>query len=897
MRHFRAPFAGVCFLAVTVVPVPAAGQTPAADTAARTSSPALRSRATIEAAPLTGALRIDGRLDEEAWALATPYSDFIQRDPEEGQPASEKTEIRVLVGPDALYIGARMYDREPRRIRARLGRRDEAIEGADLFEVYIDSFHDRLTGYLFRVTAAGAVTDAVVTSGGAQDNSWDAVWDSGVTIDSLGWSAELKIPFSQIRYDARLADQMWGIQFGRVIARKAETAFLPFAPKSVAVTPATWADLTGLGRLPPTRHLEILPYVTARAEYLTRTPGNPFRDGRQMRMKTGLDVRYGLSSSFTLSGAVNPDFGQVEVDPARVNLTENELFFPERRPLFVEGADIFRFAQSRSYNYTGFPLVFHSRRIGRAPQRMVSGLYPYVDAAEEATIMGAAKLAGKTAGGLSLGLLDAVTRREVARFQNTALVQGEEPVEPMTNYLVGRVRRDSRTGNTSFGGIVTAVNRDLADSALAALLRHDAYFAGLDFSQAWKQREWVLDAAAGGTYVTGSPSAISLTQASPVHYFQRPDRKSYRFDPTRRSLSGTVWQLSGAKRSGVHWLGSIALQGTTPGFEANDLGFQPTAGYRWLQTATVYKEDKPGRIVRNHITGIGTDRTWNADGDRINDLYFFLSQGQLRNFWPVRVKIRYMPGSLDDRLTRGGPLSRQPWVRTFEGGFSTDPRKVYVLTAFASTQVDGGPGWQDIYSGGVSVRPNPAFRLTLTPEWVSNRNAAQFLTSAADSTAVATYGRRYLFGSLRFTQLSLITRVDWTFSPRLSLQMFAQPLVASGVFSEIKSLALPRTFTFDRYSEAGGSLSRDSTGAFTVLTRGGTAIRIRNPDFNTRSLVGNAVVRWEYRPGSTLFFVWQQRRSELERLRDFSFSRDAGAVFSQRPENIFAIKATYWLAR
>lgn len=897
MRDFRAPFAGAVLLAAAAVAVPATGQTPAADTGAKTSSPPSISRVTVQAAPLSGALRIDGRLDEDAWALATPYSDFIQRDPDEGRPASERTEIRVLVGADALYIGARMYDREPRRIRARLGRRDEAIEGADLFEVYIDSFHDRLTGYVFRVTAAGAVRDAVVTSGGAQDNSWDAVWESGVAIDSLGWSAELRIPFSQIRYDARLAEQVWGIQFGRLIARKAETAFFPFAPKRVAVTPATWADLTGLGRLPRARHLELLPYVTARAEYLTLIPGNPFRDRREMRMKSGLDVRYGLSSSFTLSGAVNPDFGQVEVDPARVNLTANELFFPERRPLFVEGADIFRYAQNRAYNFTAFPLVFHSRRIGRAPQRVLTGLYPYVDAAEEATILGAVKLAGKTAGGFSLGLLDAVTSREVARFQNTALAQGEEPVEPMTNHLVARMRRTFRAGNTSFGGIATAVNRDLADSALAALLRRDAYFAGLDFSHAWKQREWVMDAAVGGTYVAGSPAAIALTQRSPVHYLQRPDRGSHRFDPARRSLSGTGWQLSAAKRSGVNWLGSVALHGTTPAFEANDLGFHSLAGYRWMHTAVVYKEDKPGRILRSHTTGIGTDHAWNADNDRTTDLFFLLSQGQLRNFWPVRFKIRYLPGSFDDRLTRGGPVSRQPWVRTFEGDFSTDPRKVYVLSAFALTQRDGGPGWQDIFSAGVSVRPNPAFRLTLTPEWITSRNAAQFLASAADSSASETYGRRYLFGSLRFNQVSLVTRGDWTFSPGLSLQMFVQPLVASGVFSEIKSLALPRTFTFDRYSEADGSLSRGSEGAFTVRPPGGPAIRISNPDFNARSLVGNAVVRWEYRPGSTLFFVWQQRRSELERERDFSFSRDVGAVFSQRPENIFAIKATYWLAR
>ncbi|MGI9044822.1 MAG: DUF5916 domain-containing protein [Gemmatimonadaceae bacterium] len=889
----RLPVTAAVLLGIATPPLTAQV---APDTSTGVRQPQLPDRMVIEAARFTGSVQMDGRLDEPAWELATPYTDFLQRDPIEGQPASERTEVRMLVGPDAIYIGARLFDSDPAGIRARLGRRDEPLQGADFFEAYFDTFADRLTGYVFRVTAAGAVRDAVVTSGGTQDASWDAVWESAVNVDAAGWTVEIRIPFSQLRYDARRAEQIWGVQFARTIARKGESSFLPFAPKRVAVTPATWADLSGLGRLPRARYVEFLPYVTGRAEYVTVADNDPFRSSGERKVKAGLDARFAITTGFTLSGAMNPDFGQVEVDPARVNLTANELFFPERRPLFVEEADIFRYGQNRAFNFAPFPIVFHSRRIGRTPQRSLAG-YQFVNMPEDATIAGALKLVGKSAGGLSLGVVNAVTTRETARVQATSGTFGEEPVEPFTNYFAGRVRRTARGGNTFFGAMLTATNRDLEDSVLAQLLRRDAYFAGFDLNHAWRNREWVLDAALGASLVGGTPAAIALTQRSPVHYLQRPDREEDRFDATRRTLNGMLGQLAVAKRSGVHWIGSVSAQASSPQFEANDIGFHALSGYTLVSGAIAYKEDKPGRIIRNHITGIMTDHGWNADGDMTAELYAFLSQGQFVNFWPFRLRYRHLPGTFDDRLTRGGPVARKPWVRTVETEFSTDTRKVYVLTLRLWTQRDGGPGWEDIVTTGLSVRPNPAFRLTLGPEYAMSRNPVQYLSTAPDTAAHATYGQRYVFGAIRFNQVSLVTRMDWTFSPRLSLQIFAQPLAASGVFSDIRSLAGARTFSFDRYSEADGSLARDSGGNFTLRPPGGAVIQMRNPDFNTRSLVGNAVLRWEYRPGSTLYLVWQQRRSALERLRDFNFSRDVGAIFGQRPENILAIKATYWLAR
>ena len=487
----------------------------------------------VRAARVQGDIEVDGRLDEASWAAAEPATRFTQTEPAEGMPASERTEVRVLIGADALYIGARLHDREPKRIKAALARKDDDV-AADEFDVYLDTFHDHLSGVRFRVTPGGATLDGILGSsaqGSDEDLSWDPIWESGTQVDSLGWTAEIRIPLSQLRYNST-ADGSWGIQFYRKILRKGEEDWFAFVPKSETGGVSRYGHLTGLGALRAQRQLELAPYLLAQGSYQPSVAGDPFQDGKEHHASAGLDLKYGLTSDLTLNATINPDFGQVEVDPAVVNLSVFETFFPEKRPFFVEGADVFRFGGIRASNSFGVPDIFFSRRIGREPQRSLSGEgVNYLDAPTETSILAAAKLSGRTQSGWSVGLLDAVTGNEEARYVDEFGVPVTTPVEPLTNYFVGRVRKDLRGGNSTVGIIATAVNRDQDSPELNSLLRGSAYSVGADFTNSWADRVWSLDGSVGFSTVHGTPEAIELTQRSSARYYQRPDATSFQLDP------------------------------------------------------------------------------------------------------------------------------------------------------------------------------------------------------------------------------------------------------------------------------------------------------------------------------------------------------------------------------
>jgi hypothetical protein len=840
-------------------------------------------------------VHIDGVLDEAAWAAAEPATVFTQRDPEEGKPVSERTEVRVLVGDNALYIGARLFDREPRKIKARLARRDNETE-SDAFEVSIDSYHDHLTARRFRVSPAGSILDGAIGTDGSEDDSWDAVWEAGARIDSLGWSAEMRIPFSQLRYHSE-ENATWGIQFARVIFRKGETAYFSFVPKKEVGGVNRYGDLVGLGRLPQSRHLELLPYTAVRNERLDFPRNDPFRSHSDYFENVGADLKYGVTSDLTLDLTVNPDFGQVEVDPAVVNLTAFETFFPEHRGFFVEGADLFAFGRSRAQNNFSVPTIFNSRRIGRVPQLSLGGRdFGFANAPEQTTIGGAAKLTGRTTGGWALGVLDAVTTQENARFLDTLGVEREAPVEPLTHYFAGRVRRDLRAGNTSVGGLVTGVNRQLHDPTLRSLLRSDANLGGLDLAHAWSNRRWALDAALTGSTVRGSATAIAATQRQSDRYFQRPDHGSYaRYDPTRTSLSGYGVDGSISKTSGLHWLGSLAYVSRSPGYEANDLGFQTRADYRGLSSIVLYQENRPGRLLRNYTLFPYVNQMWNFGKDLVYNSYAFDANGQFVNFWSFDMQGTLNRSVLDDRLTRGGPQARTPDGGSSTGTITTDSRRPWSISASYTYSWNEAGGVGHFPSITASFRPSPTLRLRFEPAYSATHSLAQYLKTVPDAAATATYGRRYVFATLDQRTLSLVTRVDWTLTPRLSLQLYLQPLVVSGGYSHFKEYRAPRTFLFDVYGTDRGTITRDPSGLYTVDPGdGGSTFTIDDPNFNFRSLLGNAVLRWEYRPGATLFLVWQQTRTGVEPFGDFLFSRDFSGMFDRAPENVFAIKATFW---
>ena len=552
---------------------------------------------TAIAAQRTGSIQIDGRLDESAWQAATPVTDFRQFDPNEGQPASERTEARILIDDAAIYVGMRLYDSEPKKVQSQLARRDEGIEG-DLVEVTFDSYHDHLSAFIFRLSPAGARRDATVSSNGNSDNSWDAVWEGSSTVDSLGWTAEFRIPLSQLRYDPNRSS--WGLQLGRKIARKAEVSFFAFTPKSEQQGVNRYGHLTGLGKLPSPRRLELVPYALAKNENPGVARNDPLQKRNQIVPGAGLDLKYGLTSNFTLDATFNPDFGQVEVDPAVVNLSAFETFFPERRPFFVEGASIFRFGSMRTQNTSNGYNFLHTRRIGRQPQRFLGGSnVTFVDAPLETTIATAAKLTGRTSGGWSIGVLDAFTMREKARFLDAAGAQQRTTVEPRANYFVGRVKKDLREGNTTIGVAATVVNRSLDDPALLPIFRRAAYVGGIDWNHAWSNRRYAFDGAIAVTHNLGTAEAIDALQVSSARYLQRPDREHNRRDPTKTSLTGYVAEMTFAKLAGLHWKGSVSYQEYSPLFEINEAGFLGSTDMRSVTPLIGYEENRPGRRLRS----------------------------------------------------------------------------------------------------------------------------------------------------------------------------------------------------------------------------------------------------------------------------------------------------------
>jgi hypothetical protein len=850
----------------------------------------------IAAAPVDGPIHVDGRLDEPAWKEAEPVTRFTQRDPHEGEAVSESTEVRVLIGDEALYVGARLYDREPKRIRARLVRRDDDLD-SDFFVVFLDSNHDRVNAVLFRVNPKGCVNDASVDESGNQDTSWDPVWHAESTIDSLGWTTEIEIPFSQLHYSDR--DGVWGVQFRRFIYRKQELAEFSFVPKSEQYSVARYGELTGMNRLHAPRRLELVPYGQLRSEYRHVPGGDPFRDGSDQFPAAGLDLKYGVTSNLTLNATVNPDFGEVEVDPAVVNLTAFETFYPEKRPFFVEGADIFRFGYTSSNNNFNSTIPFHARRIGTSPHyEPVGPNVAYLDEPTRTTITAAGKLTGKTADGWTIGVLDALTPTEQAELADTTGATAHLPVEPRTNYFVSRLRRDFRRGNTVIGGLFTATNREDGNPLLDGMLRRSAYVGGLDFNQYWRNRSWSFDAYFLLSGIAGSEGAIAQAQTSSARYFQRPDATHLTYDPTRKSLSGAAGLLSLNKNAGKHWRGTLTYQDWSPGFEINDLGFQNAADCRGASYLLMYNENKPGKIFRYYTIFTFSNESWNYGGDATYLAHALHLEGQLNNYWLGWVRGTWNPGSKDDRLTRGGPLSAYPASGQISAHVDSDSRHSTTYGATATAYWNEAGGLTHSVNPYLSIRPTSALRISFEPGLSWNRDNAQYIQAVDDPTATATFGGRYVFATLDQTQLNLDTRVDWTFSPRLSFQLYAQPLVVSGDYYHLKELRTPGTYDFDVYGQQRGTVVDGGNGGSIVDPDGGgpaSAFLVPAQNFNFRSLIGNAVLRWEYRPGSALFVVWQQHRQETTDQGDFDASRDLKAVFNAPIENVLAVKLTYWL--
>ena len=833
-------------------------------------SPATTPMATAVRAEVAPA--IDGSEADAVWSTAGATSEFLEFSPAEGKAPRYRTEFKVAYDDRNFYVFVRAFDPHPDSIMSALTRRDTRGT-SDQLKIMIDSYHDRRSGFEFAVNPVGVKRDYAMYNDRDEDPAWDGVWDVGTRIDSVGWTAEFRIPFSQLRYSSK-PEHTFGFAVWRDIERYAERTSWPLYRRGQSGLVSQFGEVTGIRDIAPFRRLEIVPFAVAKNESEPERvvvdgpplPSAPTRWDRAQEFSGGVDLKYGITPNITVDATVNPDFGQVEADPAVVNLSAFEQFFSERRPFFLEGAGLYSFSQNSTPVNRSSENLFYSRRIGRAPQLL--GAYGDAWSSTITPILGAAKITGRLPGGLNLGILDAVTGRERGSDSRTT--------EPQTNYALVRAQQELRQGATSVGLMATGVNRNL-DEWSEDFLRSDAYVLGGDFRHRWGASQYEVNAKLMGSVVRGSAEAIRRTQMASAHYYQRPD-DDLTVDPTRTSLSGDAQELSLSKMGGrtVRWLTSYERQ--SPGYEPNDLGFLRRANRQMWKNWMGLNFQEPTSVYRSMSYSFNYQSYWTADGLRTD--HWINSNGGItlanNQFVNYSVSMGGLPGSFCDECARGGPAVRMSPNYELNLYWTADARKPIVpYASWGGSRGDEGRSSRTGFEVGTELRLRPNLQMSLSADASRNGDDIAWFNNFVDGGGAT----HYTFAQLDQHTRSASVRLNYTATPTLSFQLFAQPFVTRGRYTDVRELsATPRAEEYDaRYA------------AYAPPAGSGR-------DFNIKDLRSNSVVRWEFRPGSTLFAVWTHNRSGFEStFPDRDWRREYRDVFALRPDNTFLIKLAYWI--
>lgn len=806
---------------------------------------------------------IDGTDDDAVWRIAPPITAFTQWQPTEGKKPRFPTEAKVAYDAANLYVFVRAFDPHPDSIIKLLERRD-SWTASDMIWLFIDSYHDRRTGYEFGVNAAGVKIDQAIYDDGNEDGAWDAVWDVATRIDSLGWTAEFRIPMSQMRYGPD-RDHIFGFTIDRNIYRYNERAAWPIFSQSKPGIASQLGTLDGLAGIEAPRRLEAMPYVVAKnASHL--------RDNRfttKSSLTLGGDLKYRVAPNITLDATINPDFGQVESDPAVLNLSAYESFFDERRPFFVAGRGLFRFDVNCSQVNCSSEGLYYSRRIGRTPE--LAGVYGDTVPSEPTTILGAAKLLGRFPSGLTFGVLNATTDR-VANA-------GDTTFEARTNFAVARVRQDLRNGNTTVGAIVTAVNRGV-DRWTSPYLPKNAYVGAIDFRHRFFRNLYEISGSFDQSRVQGDTAAILSLQRNAVHYFQRPDA-GLPLDSNRTVLGGDAEEFKFGKVSGQHLMFESAYQRRSAGFEVNDLGFLRRADQQSWSTWVGFFDRREHLFYKRFQLNNNWWQYWTTDGLALEAAYNTNMHITFKNNWGWHMggTLGQLGTTYDDRMSRGGPAVRQsayisPWL-----SLNGDDRRAvvpYLNFNYSTSEQGRNSSW--------SVEPQIEYKLagrfssSVSMDWSHNITDNQWYGNYRQSD-----GTHYTFAHLDQTTTSATVRLNYTFTPSVSLQAYVQPFVSKGTYSDVRELsATPRASAYgDRYAAFGDTSVTNDPGGF-----------------NFKQYQSNVVFRWEYKPGSTLFLVWNEGRQGYDGTEgDRNFRGDVRDLMRLHPANTFLVKVSYWLNR
>jgi hypothetical protein len=826
---------------------------------------------------------IDGIINEEIWNIVEWDGDFIELRPDENTPPTQQTKFKIIYDDKFLYIGVRSIDTEPDKIVKRLSRRD-GFEG-DYVEIHFDSYHDLRTAFSFTVTAAGVKGDEAISENGENfDDSWNPIWYTKTNIDDEGWTAELKIPLSQLRF-GKSEEQIWGLQVMRRLFREEERSVWQRIPANSPGWVSELGELHGLINLKPQKQIEIQPYVLAQYDTHRKVEGNPFRDGDDFTFSGGLDAKIGITNDLTLDLTVNPDFGQVEADPAAISLDGFEIFFREQRPFFVENKNIYDFEFADNQDN-----LFFSRRIGRSPQG-----FPNLSAVEfgdipiNTTILGAAKFSGKTKNGWSIGILESVTAKEYVEIDNNG-ERRRELVEPLTNYFVGRLQKDFNNRNSFIGGMFTATNRKIEGNL--DFLREKAYTGGIDFKHQWQGRKYYTEGNIVISNVQGSEEAITRTQTSLTHLFQRVDASHVSVDSTRTSLTGTGGRVEAGKAGSGHWTYNGGFIWRSLELELNDIGFLRQADDMKQYVNLNFQTLKPFGAFRSIFARFEQYTTFDFEGN-YNRLQFRVSPfAQFKNNWWTEMGFIYKPRIYSNTTLRGGPRFRFSDEFAHWWFFGTDSRKKlrfrfgYVISKAQQDHF----GFYRIETG-ITYQPTDALNISINPEYAYNPNKTQYVTERSFNG-----DPRYITAEIDNQTFSTSIRINYTINPNLTIQYYAEPFVSIGKYSNFNHISDPVADDlydrFNLYDNDQISLV-DKTYNVDENRDGNTDYSFREPDFAFVQYNSNLVVRWEYIPGSEIFLVWSQGLIGFGDPEDSLFENIDKEIIQQRPNNTYLIKATF----
>ena len=849
---------------------------------------------------LSGTITLDGIPKEEAWNIVEWGGDFIQWMPDQGKSPSQQTNFKILYDDKFLYIGYQCHDLAPDSIVRRMGRRD--VFPGDWIEINIDSYHDQRTAFSFTLSVSGVRSDEFVSENGNNwDASWNPIWFAKTHQDEKGWSGEVKIPLSQIRYGDD-AEKVWGFQVTRRLFRKEERSTWQYIPQNSGVWVSGFGELHGLKDIPMHRQVEIAPYITAQAEKYKKEEGNPFAEGFDGKLSGGVDGKVAVTNDLILDFTVNPDFGQVEADPSQVRIDGFQNFFEERRPFFIESRNIFdyRLTGSEAGGDYDADLLFYSRRVGSSPHGYPNtGNGEYVKMPLNTTILGAAKFSGKTKKGVSIGILESVTEREMATIDDHGQ-QRKEMVEPLTNYFVARVQKDIKSGNTVLGGIFTAVNRE---EGLSDILHRNAYSGGLDFLHFWKNRTWYFRGNVVFSNVNGTKEAILNTQTSFEHLFQRPNAPEVEVDSGRTSLTGMGGTFRLGKiggRSGKHGEVFKFETGVTvrsPQLELNDIGFMLTsneinhftwAGVQWQRPFSIFRS---ARINYNHWS------RWDYGGQFLYQAFNFNAHATFKNNWQTGMGTTWNPYDISNNALRGGSSLRRP---AGMGQFlyaGTDSRK----KVYANVNLNFFWGFEKTITGGdynlsVTFQPLNSLNISLSGAYSDYwRRQDQFVSNINYNNSLRTIVSEVNQNTLRF-----VGRLNFNITPDLTLQYYGQPFTTRPLYTNFGYVtnALAKNYDDRFHVFTPSEISYDANNSIYNVDETGDGIAdysFSNPDFNFVQFRSNLVLRWEYKAGSELYVVWSQGNTpdafgDLDTPLTESLFNNA---FADQARNIFLIKWTY----